>query len=65
MPHRLMNIDLQMLGLNVASLGSIVAWITEHATGFAGGFVLVTVGVLNLAKAYSTIKEARRKRDKK
>jgi hypothetical protein len=49
--------DWQMAILNVSSLGSVVAWATEYASGFAGGFVLLTVGILNLAKAYSTIKK--------
>ncbi len=56
MPQRLLEIDFQMIALNITSFGSIVAWVTENATGFAGGFVLFSVGVLNLAKAYSTIK---------
>ena len=61
MPTRLLNnLDLQMLILNVTSLGSVVAWVTEYASGFAGGFVLFTVGVLNLAKAYATFKNPKR-----
>ncbi len=62
MPARLLaHLDLQMLFLNVTSLGSVIAWVTEYASGFAGGFVLFTVGVLNLAKAYATFKGYQKK----
>lgn len=56
-------VDLQMMLLNVTSLGSVLAWVTEYASGFAGGFVLFTIGVLNLAKAYSTIREFKKDND--
>tara|TARA_R110002110_G_scaffold13212_4_gene63428 strand:+ start:78 stop:275 length:198 start_codon:yes stop_codon:yes gene_type:complete len=65
MPNRLINTDLQILALNITSLGSVIAWVTENATGFGGGFVLFTVGILNLAKAYSTVKHGKREKDKK
>lgn len=59
MPFRfLQHIDIQMVALNLTSFGSILAWATENATGLAGGFVLITIGILNLAKAYSVYKKA-------
>lgn len=65
MPQRIFeHLDLQMVFLNVTSLGSVIAWATEHASGIGGGFVLFTVGVLNLSKAYSTVKKAEDKNEK-
>ena len=62
MPASLLaHLGLQMLFWNVTSLGSVIAWVTEYASGFAGGFVLFTVGVLNLAKAYATFKGHQKK----
>jgi len=53
-------IDLEMAILNITSFGSIAAWVSEHGMDFVAGFVLVTVGILNLAKAYSFIKKVKK-----
>lgn len=54
--------DWQIMALNSASVGSLVgAAISENSTGWAIGFLIVTVGVLNLAKAYATVKESKEK----
>lgn len=47
-------IDFKIVAFNVVSFGSIITWFTENAT--AAGFVLITIGILNLAKVYSIIK---------
>jgi len=58
MPQILINMDWQIIALNTASLGSVIAaTIAENSTGWAVGFLIVTVGVLNLAKAYATVKD--------
>lgn len=63
MPYRFMNIDFQMVGLNIASLGALIAdVVSENATGWSVGFLIFTIGVLNLSKAYSTCMDARRKK---
>jgi len=52
------NLDPQMILLNVASVASIVAEsMTTDSNRWAVGFLIVTIGILNLAKAYSTIKK--------
>lgn len=62
MPTRFMNLDFQMLGLNAASVGSLVAnSIAESYSGWSVGFLIFTVGVLNLAKAYATIRDRKKK----
>jgi dipeptide/tripeptide permease len=58
MPQRLINMDWQIIALNTASLGSVIAaTIAENSTGWAVGFLIVTVGILNLAKSYATIRD--------
>ena len=65
MPTRIsQHLDLQIVFLNITSFSSVVAWVTEYATGFAGGFVLFTIGVLNLAKAYKEYKSINQKKTK-
>lgn len=63
MPYRLLQIDWQMVALNAASGSALIAEsVTENATSWTVGFLIVTVGVLNLAKAYSTVREAKKKK---
>ena len=53
------HLDLQMVFLNVTSVGSIVAEsMASDSNRWAIGFLIITVGILNLAKAYSTIKKS-------
>ena len=60
MPQRIMEMDWQIIALNSASLGSVIAaTIAENSTGWAVGFVIVTVGILNLAKSYAIVREAK------
>lgn len=62
LPLKIINLDWQMVTLNLASVGTVMAaTIEENSTGWAVGFLIVTVGVLNLAKAYATIRESKRK----
>tara|TARA_R110000796_G_scaffold221120_3_gene337147 strand:+ start:805 stop:1005 length:201 start_codon:yes stop_codon:yes gene_type:complete len=64
MVQRIINMDWQIVVLNSASVGSIVgAAMAKDSTGWAVGFLIVTVGVLNLAKAYATVKELKDKED--
>lgn len=60
MPQRIIEMDWQIIALNSASLGSVIAaTIAENSTGWAVGFVIVTVGILNLAKSYAIVREAK------
>ncbi len=64
MPQRLIRLaelDWQLIGLNATSVGSIIAsYISENSTGWAVAFLIVTVGILNLAKAYSVVKNKKK-----
>lgn len=61
-----MNIDFQMIALNAVSVGTLITnAIAESANNWAIAFLIFTVGVLNLAKAYSTIKGNKQNKDKK
>lgn len=61
-----MNIDFQMIALNAVSVGTLITnAIAESANKWAIAFLIFTVGVLNLAKAYSTIKGNKQNKDKK
>lgn len=63
MPYRLLKLDWQMLTLNAASGVALISEsVLNNSASWAVGFLIVTVGVLNLAKAYATIKEAKRKK---
>jgi hypothetical protein len=63
MPYRLLKLDWQMLTLNAASGAALISEsVLNNSASWAVGFLIVTVGVLNLAKAYATIKEAKRKK---
>lgn len=53
--------DWQMAILNVTSFGTIYAWVTENASGVGGFIVMVSIAVLNCAKAYSFVKNANNK----
>ena len=56
MPFRFINIDLV---LNTTSVGVVaLAWLTENMASLGGFFVMFTVGVLNLSKAYVNYKKA-------
>ena len=69
MPHRLIKlsefsakIDFQPLFLNVTSLGALITHYVAENTPSLGVFVLIiSIAALNFAKAYKTIKEAKRK----
>ncbi len=59
MPFRFINIDVTYLLLNTTSAGMLVlAWLTEHMASLGGFFVMFTVGILNLSKAYVNYKKA-------
>ena len=63
MPDRLLSIDWQLIALNTTSVGTIVGnAISDNINVWAVGFLIVTVGILNLAKAYSTIKQSKKKK---
>lgn len=50
--------DWQMAILNVTSVSSVVIEaMHESSNRYAVGFLIVTVGILNLAKAYATVKK--------
>lgn len=52
------DLDWQMITLNVTSVSSVVIEaMHESSNRYAVGFLIVTVGILNLAKAYATIKK--------
>lgn len=54
MPYRLINIDMTMFLLNATSVGTLaISWLTEHMTGLGGFIVMVSVAILNIAKAIS------------
>ncbi len=62
MPHRLLTLDGTTILLSATSAGAtVVAWMTEHE--IMGGFVLFTIGVLNLGKTYAHL--TGKKKDKK
>ena len=65
MPQRIVDfahsLDINLLALNAASVASLFAWASEHMTGIAGGFVMFSVGILNLAKAYDVYKNGSKK----
>ena len=53
--------DIQLLILNASSVGTIVAEsMNESSNKWAIGFLIATVGILNLAKAYATIKNPKK-----
>jgi hypothetical protein len=55
-----------MIALNAVSVGTLITnAIAESANKWAIAFLIFTVGVLNLAKAYSTIKGNKQNKDKK
>ena len=57
MPHRLLNIDLQMVLLNTTSVGVLAMnWFSEHMTGAGGFIVMISIAALNFAKAYKEFK---------
>ena len=59
------HLDLQMVFLNVTSVGSIIAEsMASDSNRWAIGFLIITVGILNLAKAYSTIVKGNEEKDK-
>ena len=59
MPHRLINIDLGLIFLNTTSVGILALnWFSEHLTGIGGFIVMLSVALLNVAKAYRSFKEA-------
>ena len=52
-----------MVTLNAASGAALIAdAINDNATGWSVGFLIVTIGVLNLAKAYQTVKTTKKKK---
>lgn len=60
MPERLFQMDYTMLALNATSIGALaLAWLTEHMAGLGGLAVMLSVAVLNLAKAYASVKSVR------
>ena len=68
MPHRLLSnstvqkmfhIDYTMIVLNVTSVGTLaLSWLTEHLTSVGGFLMVLSIAVLNIAKAYSIFKKA-------
>ena len=66
MPTRLANIDWSMITLNALSGAAIVEEsIRDNTTGWTVGFLIVTIGILNLAKAYVTVRGDKKKEKKK
>lgn len=64
MINKIANIDYQMVSLNASSAGALISEvIRDNANSWAVGFLIVTIGVLNLAKAYSTIKNKKNNED--
>jgi hypothetical protein len=53
------DLDLKIIILNAANAGVIIAWITEHLNSVGGFIVMLSVSILNLAKAYKEIKNVK------
>ena len=58
MPYRFINIDLSLLLLNTTSLGVLVlSWFSENLNTVGGFIVMLSVALLNCAKAYKEFKK--------
>lgn len=58
MPYRLVNIDLGFILLNTTSVSVLALnWFSEHLTGIGGFIVMMSVALLNVAKAYKNFKD--------
>ena len=66
MPYRILHIDTTMMLLNATSITTIaLSWATEHLAGVGGFVVMLSVAILNVAKAYSVYKKAQQEDNKK
>jgi len=62
MPHRLINIDLVMLTLNLTSVTTLgMAWFSDNLNSIGGFVVMLSIAYLNISKARKINNERRSK----
>ena len=62
MPTRLANIDWSFISLNILSGGALAEeFLKEHTEGWAVGLLIVSIAILNFAKAYVNVRDGNKK----
>jgi len=58
--YKFVNIDFSLLALNATSITALMLWFGEHLNTIGGFIVMMSIAILNLAKAYKEVKSGKK-----